>query len=183
MIMDEPSPINFILPLLRGPVYPDLFLAHPRFLREEHRFEKSQEREGLAQRPQKTRDGQGICSFPIHRGYRLVLKAFWGWLRGFGMRKESGEGKFIPFPHGPQEKAGIRPERRSPRLENGKGGRVNPPQREIDPGHPPGRSPGLVWQYNRPFPLPAISPGPCRQAGGSFPRWGYADPFSAPSGG
>jgi hypothetical protein len=48
MIMDEPSPIKSILALLRVPVYPDLFLAHPRFLREERMFEKSQEREGLA---------------------------------------------------------------------------------------------------------------------------------------
>jgi hypothetical protein len=48
MIMDEPSPIFIILPLLRVSVYPDLFLAHSRFLREERMFEKSQEREGLA---------------------------------------------------------------------------------------------------------------------------------------
>jgi hypothetical protein len=48
MIMDESSPISYILALLRVPVYPDLFLAHPRFLREERMFEKSQEREGLA---------------------------------------------------------------------------------------------------------------------------------------
>jgi hypothetical protein len=44
MIMDEPSPISIILPLFRVFVYPDLFLAHPRFLREERMFEKSQER-------------------------------------------------------------------------------------------------------------------------------------------
>jgi len=48
MIMNEPSPVAPILPLLRVPVYPDLFLAQSRFLREERRFGKSQDREGLA---------------------------------------------------------------------------------------------------------------------------------------
>jgi hypothetical protein len=31
MIMDEPSPMIAILPLLRAPVYPDLFLTGPSF--------------------------------------------------------------------------------------------------------------------------------------------------------
>jgi hypothetical protein len=104
MIMDEPSPINFILPLLRGPVYPDLFLAHPRFLREERRFEKSQEREGLAHGVQ----AEGIRIILLRRlffhsvgpvpgrfasGDGLAPSCLWRYfLAGLFLRRIGGEG-------------------------------------------------------------------------------------------
>jgi hypothetical protein len=112
MIMDEPSPIFIILPLFRVFVYPDLFLTHPRFLREERMFEKSQEREELA--PMTTESwGWARDLFLSHSSagsasFKRYLGDGFGVFEG-GTNQEQGEGKFIPFPHGPREKMGIKP--------------------------------------------------------------------------
>jgi hypothetical protein len=112
MIMDEPSPIFIILPLLRVSVYPDLFLAHSRFWREERMSAESREREGLA--PMTTESwGWARELFISHSSAGSAsFKRYFG--DGFGVfeggtNQEQGEGKFIPFPHGPREKMGIRP--------------------------------------------------------------------------